>query len=133
MNFDPDIKAMFEFIETPPWTYRNDIVNLTLSYAKLDQKYHSKYISLHNEVKDVFRDYDSIYTDNSVSDDKAAAAAAFIDNYSSVEPLLDKSSVFFAELHTFDRVETADDDERNFIIFSDFRAKTRRILLSSKF
>ena len=49
------------------------------------------------------------------------------------ELLPDKSSMFFAELHTFDRVETADDDERNFIIFSDFRAKTRRILLSSKY
>ena len=47
LDFDPDIIAKFEFPET----------------------------SLHNEVKDVFRDYDFIYTDSSVSDDKAAAAA----------------------------------------------------------
>ena len=46
----------------------------------------SKYLSLHNEVKDVFRDYDFIYTDGSVSDDKAAAAAV-IDNYFSIERL----------------------------------------------
>ena len=57
-----------------------------------------KYLSLHNEVKDVFRDYDFIYTDGSVSDDKAAAAALIV-NYSSIERLPDKSSIFSAELH----------------------------------
>ena len=101
----------------------------------------SKYISLHNEVKDVFRDYDFIYTDGFVSDDKAAAAAV-IDNYSSIERLPDKSSIFSAGLHALylalDSVEMADDDERNFIIFSDSKsalpaiwAKTGYILLSS--
>ena len=96
--------------------------NITLSYAKKDQNNPSKYIRLHNEVKDVFRDYYFIYADGSVSDDKAAAAAV-IDNFSSIECLTDKSSIFSAELHALylalDRVETADDDERNFIIFSD--------------
>ena len=76
---------------------------------------------MHNEVKDVFRDYDFIYTDGSVSDDKAAAAAV-IDNYFSIEHLPDKSSIFSAELHALyldlDRVEMADDDERIFVIFS---------------
>ena len=60
--------------------------------------------------------------DGSVSSDKAAAAAV-IDNYSSIERLPDKSSIFSAELHALylalDRVETADNDERNFITFSD--------------
>ena len=83
LYFDPDIIAKFEFPETPPWTYPTAMVNLTLSYAQKDQTDPSKYISLHNEVKDVFQDYDFIYTDGSVSDDKAAAAAAVIDNYSS--------------------------------------------------
>ena len=50
------------------------MVNLTLSYAKKDQTHPSKYLSP-NEVKDVFQNYDFIYTDGSVSDDKAAAAA----------------------------------------------------------
>ena len=120
-----------------------DISNLTLSYAKKDQTDPSKYISLHNEVKDVFRDYDFIYTDGSVSEDKAAAAVV-INDYSSIEHFSDKSSKFSAELHALylalDRVETADDDERNFIIFSDsksalrpFRAKTGHILLSSTY
>ena len=137
LDVDPDIIAKFEFPETPPWTYPTAMVNLKLSYAKKDQTDPSKYISLHNEVKDVFRDYDFIYTDGSVSDDKAAAAAV-IDNHSSIERLPDKSSIFSAELHAvylaLDRVEKADDDERNFIIFSDskpFRAKTGHILLSS--
>ena len=71
-------------------------------------------------VKDVFQGYDFIYTDGSVSDDKAAAAAV-IDNSSSIERLPDKSSKFSAKLHAlylaFDRVEMADDDEWNFIIF----------------
>ena len=66
VDFDPDI-AKFEFPETPPWTYPTAMVNLTLSYAKKDQTDPSRYISLHKQVKDVFRDY--------VSDDKAAAAA----------------------------------------------------------
>ena len=44
------------FPETPPWTYPTAMVNLTLSYAKKDQTDPSKYISLHNEVKDIFRD-----------------------------------------------------------------------------
>ena len=65
-----------------------------------------------------------IYTDGSVSDDKAAAAAV-IDNYSSIERLPDKSLIFSAEMHALylalDRVETAD-DERNFIIFSDSKS-----------
>ena len=116
------------------------MVNFTLSYAKKDETNPSKYIGLHNEVKDVFRDYDFIYTDGSVSDDKAAAAAV-IDNSSSIERLPDKSSIFSAELHALylalDRVETADDDERNFIIFSDsksaLQAKTGHILLSSTY
>ena len=65
LNFDPDIIAKFEFPETPPWTCPTAMVNLTLLYAKKDQTDPSKYISLHNEVKDVFRDYDFIYTDGS--------------------------------------------------------------------
>ena len=101
------------------------MVNLTLSYAKKDETDPSKYISFHNEVKDVFRDYDFTYTDGSVSDDKAAAAAV-IDNYCSIERLPDRSSIFSAELHALylalDRVETADDDERNFIIFADSKS-----------
>ena len=58
-------------------------------------------------MKDSFRDYDFIYTDNS--------AAAVIDNSSSIERLPNKSFIFSAKLHapyvTFDRVETADDDD----------------------
>ena len=106
------------------------MVNLTLSYAKKDQTYPSKYLSLHNEVKDIFRDYDFICTDGSVSDDKAAAAAV-IDNYSSIERLPDKSSIFSAELHALylalDRVETTDDEERNFTIFSDSKSALQAI------
>ena len=130
LDFDPDITAKFEFPETPPWTYQTAMVNLTLSYAKKDQTDPSKYISLHNEVKDIFRDYDFIYTDGSVSDDKAAAAAV-IDNHSSIQHLPDKSSIFSAELNALylalDRVETADDDERNFIIFSDSKSALQAI------
>ena len=69
LDFDPDIIAKFEFPETLPWIYPTTMVNLTLSYAKKDQTDPSQYISLHNEVKDIFRDYDFIYTDGSVSDD----------------------------------------------------------------
>ena len=69
-------------------------------------------------------------TRGSVSDDKAAAAAV-IDNHSSIECLPDKSSIFSAELHALylalDRVETADDDERNFIIFSDSKSALQAI------
>ena len=130
LDFNPDIIAKFEFPETPPWTYPTAMVDLTLSYAKKDQTDPSQYITLHNEVKDVFRDYDFIYTDGSVADDKAAAAAV-IDNYSSIERLPDKSSIFSAELHALylalDRVETADDDERNFIIFSDSKSALQAI------
>ena len=97
LDFDPYITAKFEFPETPPWTYPTAMVNFTLSYAKKDQTDPPKYRSLHNEVKDVFRDYDFIYTDGSVSDNKAAAAV--IDNYSSIVGLPDKSSIFSAELH----------------------------------
>ena len=57
LDFDPDIIAKFEFPTTPPWTYPTAMVNLTLSYAKKDQTDPSKYISLHNEAKDVFQDY----------------------------------------------------------------------------
>ena len=100
-------------------------------YATKDQTDLSKYISLHNEVKDVFRDYDFIYTYGSVSDDKEAAAAAVIDNYSSIERLSDKSSIFSAKLHALylalDRVEMADDDEKNFIIFSDSKSALQAI------
>ena len=130
LDFDPDIIAKFEFSETLPWTYPTAMVNLTLSYAKKDQTDPSKYLSLHNEVKDVFRDYDFIYTDGSVSDDKAAAAAV-IDNYSSIERLPDKSAIFSVYLHSLylapDRVEMADDDERNFIIFYDSKSALHAI------
>ena len=58
LDFDPDIIAKFEFPETSPWTYPTAMVNPTLSYA--NQTDPSKYLSLHNEVKDVFQDYDFI-------------------------------------------------------------------------
>ena len=122
-HLNPDILAKFQFPETSPWTYPIPMVNLTLSYAK--------YISLHNEVKDTFRDYDFHYTDGSVSDDKAAAAAV-IDNYSSIEPLPNKASIFSAELHALyqalDKVETAGDNERHFVIFSDSKSALQAIL-----
>ena len=86
-------------------------------------------LSLHNEVKDSFREYDFIYTDGSVSDNKAAAAAV-IDDYSSIERLPDKSSIFSAELHALylalDRMEAAY-DERNFIIFPDSKSALQAI------
>ena len=70
--------------------------------------------STYNQVKDSFRDYDFIYTDDSVSDDKIAAAAV-IANSSSIERLPNKSFIFSAKLHALyvalDRVESADDDE----------------------
>ena len=129
-DFDPGIIAKFKFPETPPWTYPTAMVNLTLSYAKKYQTDPSKYLSLHNEVKDVFRDYDFIYTDGSASDDKAAAAAV-IDNSSSFECLPDKSSIFSTELHALylalEWVEMADDDERNFIIFSNSKSALQAI------
>ena len=113
-----------QFPETPPWTYPNSMV--TLSYAKKNQMDPSICLSLHNEVKDSFRDYDFIFSNGSVSDNKAAAAAAGIDSSSSIKRLPDESSIFFTELHTLyvalDRVETADDDEGNFIIFSDSKS-----------
>ena len=50
-----------------------------------------------------------------------AAAAAVIDNYSSIERLSDNSSIFSAQLHALylalDLADTADDDERNFIFY----------------
>ena len=67
---------------------------------------------------------------HSVADDKSAAAAV-IDNYSSIERLPDKSSIFSVELHALylalDTVETADDDERNFTIFSDSKSALQAI------
>ena len=72
---------------------------------------------------------DFIYTDGSVSDDKAAAV---IDNHSSDERLPDKSSIFSAELHALylalDSMERADDDERNCIIFSNSKSALQAIL-----
>ena len=58
-------------------------------------------------------------------------AAAVIYNSSSIEHLPDMSSILSAELHALylalDRVETADDDERNFIIFSDSKSDLQAI------
>ena len=57
--------------------------------------------------------------------------AAVTYDYSSIEPLPDKSSIFSAELHALylalERVETAVDDERNFIIFSDLKSDLQAI------
>ena len=82
-------------------------------------------------MKDSFRDYDFIYTDGCVSDYKAATATV-IDDYSSTECLSDKSSIFSAELYALylghDQMETANDDERNFIIFSKSKSAFQVIL-----
>ena len=75
LHFNPDNIAKFLFPETPSCTCPTPTVNLTLSYAKKDQTDPSIYLSLHNVLKDSFRDYDFIYNDGSVSDNKAAAAA----------------------------------------------------------
>ena len=123
LDFDPDIITKFQFPETPPLTYPTPTVNLTLSYAKKNQTNPSKYLSLHNEVKDVFL-YDFIYTELALLQmTKLQHAAAVIHNHFSIEHLPDMSSISSAELHALylalDRVETADDDERHFIIFPD--------------
>ena len=82
-------------------------------------------------MNNTFRDYDFLYNDGTVSDDKAAAAAV-IDNHSSIELLPNKYSISFAELRALflalDRVETADDDGKNFIIFSDAKSALQAIL-----
>ena len=60
LDFNPDIVANFQFPETPPRTYPTPIVNHSLSYTRKYQTDPSKYLSLHNEVKDSFRDNHSI-------------------------------------------------------------------------
>ena len=72
------------------------MVIVTLSYTKKDQTDPSKYLSLHNEVKDSIQDNDFIYTDGSVSYSKPAAAPAVVDKYSCIERLQKKSSIFSA-------------------------------------
>ena len=66
-------------------------------------------------------------TDGSVSD---KAGAAVIDN-SSIEHLPDKSSTSSAELHALyfvpDRLDTAVDDEANFIIFCESKSTLQSI------
>ena len=83
-------------------------------------------------MKDSFGYYAFIYTDGSALDDKAASAAV-IDNYSFIERLQDKSSIFSAELLALylalDRVEKLDSGERNFIIFSDSMSALQAILI----
>ena len=58
LDFNPNIIENFQFPETSPWVY--PMVNLAFSYAKKNQTDPSLYLSLHNEVKDTFRDYDTI-------------------------------------------------------------------------
>ena len=90
--------------------------------------------------KDTVRDYDFIYTDGFVSEDKTAAAAV-IDNYSPLNISQKVLYIISAELQALylalDRVETADDEQRHFIIFTDsksaLQAKTGRILLSPRY
>ena len=53
---------------------------------------------LHNQVKAIHQDFDFIYTDGSVLDEKAAAAT-IIDNSSSIERRTGKSYMCLAELH----------------------------------
>ena len=99
----------YQFPETPPWTYLTPkFVNLSLSYAKKDQMDPSIYC-LQNVVKNSLRDHDFIWTDGS-------SAVAVIDDYSSIERL------------ALEWVETADDDERKFIIFSDSKSSLQVIL-----
>ena len=67
----------------------------------------------------------------SVSDDKAAAAAAFFDNHFSIECLPNRFSVLSAKLHALyralRRMETPYGDERNFNIFSDPKSALQAI------
>ena len=73
---------------------------------------------------------DFIYTEGSVLNKKAAAVAN-IDNSTSIGRLPDKSSPCLAELHALylalDSVQTADDDRRYFIIFSDSKSTLQAI------
>ena len=107
LDFDPDSIAKFQFPETPPWTYRSTS-DLTLSHTRKDQTDPSTYVGLHNEVNDVDRDSEFIYTDGSVLNERAAAAS-ITDNYFSTERLLDSFTKFSAEVHALclahDRVE----------------------------
>ena len=130
MDFDPTTIAKFQFPGKSPCTYRTPIINLTVSHAKNEQTDPLIYICLHNEVKAVHRDFDVIYSDVSVLNKKVAAAAVIV-NFSSIEGLLDTSSTFSAELRAqylaLDRVETEDDDEMNFIIFSHSKSALQTI------
>ena len=71
-------------------------------------------------MKAVYGHSDFVYTDSSVSYEKAAAAT-IIDNFSSIERLPDKST--FCKLHALnlalDQFATSDDDKQIFITFSE--------------
>ena len=86
---------------------------------------------LHNKVITVHRDYDFIHTDGSVLNVKAAVHSHTYWEFILIERFPERSSTFLAELHalylTLDRLEMADDDEKNFIIFSDSKSSLSAI------
>ena len=71
--------CMNTYIHSHIHTYNHTYINAYIQSYKKDQTDPLKYLSLHTEVKNSFQDFDFIYTDGSVSDNKPAAAAV-IDN-----------------------------------------------------
>ena len=99
---------------------------LSTSLFHMPRRIKQIYLSLNNDVRDSFRNYDFIYTEGSVSYDNSHWWLSFYWTYSRYVFIF--SEEFHALYLALNRVEMADDNERNFIIFYDSKSALQAIL-----
>lgn len=115
--------AEFELPQTPIWSYSPPPVNFELSKNLKKCTDPNVFISAFQEVKDVYKGHEFIYTDGSKMNARTASAAVMVD-HAYQERLPDKASIFTAELNAIflalDHVETS--SKSDFVIFTDSKS-----------
>ena len=112
----------------PPWFTCKPHIIWSLAKHKKDETNPLIYKTMFNEIRDTFKEYNSIYTDGSKMDD-AVAAAAVSKHYETSRRLPDGSSIFTAEIRAillaFFIIRHT--PGTNFMIFSDSKSSLQAL------
>ena len=119
-NIDTSIIAPNNYYAIPLWNIPTPLMRYDLKTLKKSDTNPIEYIARYNDIRNEFSDYDYIYTDGSVMDDKVGCAAVYRDQVVR-ERLPDKASIYTAELRAIslalDLINTS--ASQKFVIFCD--------------
>ena len=116
-----DILETPSYFISPPWCIKPPKIVLDLVHLKKDQTYASLYHQLFMEIRDRYRDYIPVYTDDSRDGNAVACATVSPSNTVISTRLPDSASVFTAEVWAIIKAleEIKNSTASKYIVFTD--------------